>query len=95
VLAEEIRNIVDVDPGRSMRSIATEFGVTESTMRQIVQEDLRYKSYAMWKGQFMSEATKTRRAEKARKLLARLKQSSVTNQLIFFSDKKTSPRTRK
>ncbi len=95
VLAEEIRNIMEVDPGRSMRSIATEFGVTESTVRRIVQEDLRYKSYAMRKGQFMSEATKTRWAEKARKLLARLKHSSVMNQLIFFSDEKTSPRTRR
>jgi hypothetical protein len=71
-----------------MRSIATEFGVAESTVRQIVQEDLRYKSYAMRKGQFMSEVTETRRAEKARKLLARLIHPSVTNQLIFFSDEK-------
>ncbi len=57
-------------------------------MRRIVQEDICYKSYAMRKGQFMSEVTKTRQAEKARKLLARLKDPSVTNQLIFFYDKK-------
>jgi hypothetical protein len=88
MLADEICNIVEVDPGSSMRSIATEFGVAESTVRQIVQEDLRYKSYAMRKGQFMSEVTETRRAEKARKLLARLIHPSVTNQLIFFSDEK-------
>ncbi len=71
-----------------MRSIATEFGVGESTVRRIMQEDLRYKSYAMRRGQFMSEATKARRADKARKLLARLKHPSVSNQLIFFSDEK-------
>jgi hypothetical protein len=88
VLADKIRNIVEIDPGRSMRSIATEFGVGESTVRRIMQEDLRYKSYAMRRGQFMSEATKARRADKVRKLLARLKHPSVSNQLIFFSDEK-------
>ncbi len=39
--------------------------------------------------------TKARKAEKARKLLARLKQPTSTNQLIFFSDEKNFTRTRK
>ncbi len=38
-----------------------------------MKEELRYKSYAMRKGQFMSEATKNRRLPKAKKLLVRLK----------------------
>jgi hypothetical protein len=68
-----------------MRSIANNFGVAKSTVRRIVKEDICYKSYTMRQGQFLSEVTKTR---PARKLLARLKDPSVTNQLIFFSDKK-------
>jgi hypothetical protein len=42
----------------------------------------------MRRGQFMSEATKTRRLEKAKKLLARIKHPAVPNPLIFFSDEK-------
>ncbi len=37
VLADKIRNIVETDPCRSMRSIATEFGIGESTVRQTMQ----------------------------------------------------------
>jgi hypothetical protein len=71
-----------------MRSIATEMGVAERTVRRIMQEDIRYKSYAMRRGQFMSAATKIRRADKAKKLLAKIKHPTVPNQLIFFSDEK-------
>jgi hypothetical protein len=79
---------VDADPGRSMRSIATEMSVSERTVRRIIQKDIRYKSYAMRRGQFMSEATKIWRAEKAKKLLAKIKHPTVSNQLVFFSDEK-------
>jgi hypothetical protein len=63
-------------------------GVSERTVRRIMQEDIRYKSYAMRRGQFMSEAMKIRRAEKAKKLLAKIKHPTVPNQLVFFSDEK-------
>jgi hypothetical protein len=88
VLAEDLRDLVERDPGRSMRSIANEIGVSECTVRKMMKEDLRYKSYAMRQGQFMSEATKARRAEKAKKLLAKIKHPSAPNQLIFFSVEK-------
>ncbi len=88
VLVEDIRSIVGADPGRSMRSIATEMGVAERTVRRIMQEDIRYKSYAMRRGQFMSAAMKIRREDKAKKLLAKIKHPTVPNQLIFFSDEK-------
>ncbi len=54
----------------------------------MVSEDLRYKWYAMRRGQFMSEVTKTRRPEKTNKLIARIKYPVVPNPLIFFSDEK-------
>ncbi len=68
--------------------IATEMSMSERTVRRIIQEDIRYKSYAMRCGQFMSEATKIWRAEKAKKLLAKIKHPTVSNQLVFFSDEK-------
>jgi hypothetical protein len=60
-----------------------------------MSDDLHYKSYAMRRGQFMSEATKTRRLEKAKKLLARIKHPIVPNPLIFFSDEKNFTQDRK
>ncbi len=71
-----------------MRSIAKEIGVSECTVRKMMKEDLHYRSYGMRRGQFMSEATKARRLEKSKKLLAKIKHPSVPNQLIFFSDEK-------
>jgi hypothetical protein len=47
VLADKIHNIVEADPSRSMWSIASELRVAKSIVRWIMQEDLRYKSYAM------------------------------------------------
>ncbi len=87
-LAEDLLELVSKDLGRTMRSMAQEMNVSRTTVRKMVSEDLRYKSYAMRRGQFMSEATKTRRLEKAKKLLARIKHPTVPNPLIFFSDEK-------
>jgi hypothetical protein len=87
-IAEDVRNIVSRDPSKSMRAIAVEMKVHERTIRRTMKEELRYKSYAMRKGQFMSEATKNRRLHKAKKLLIRLKHPVAANQLVFFSDEK-------
>jgi DNA-binding Lrp family transcriptional regulator len=83
-----LQNLVDEDPGRSMRSLARELGISEKTVRKKMTEDIRYKSYALRKGQFMSEGTKERRLEKAKMLLNRLKKPSSNGQLVFFSDEK-------
>jgi hypothetical protein len=40
MLANEIHNIAEVDPGRSMPSIATKLRIAENTVRQIMQEGL-------------------------------------------------------
>jgi hypothetical protein len=88
-LAEDLRELITRDPGRSMRSMAQEMNISRTTVRKMVSEDLRYKSYAMRRGQFMSEATRTRRLEKAMKLLARIKHPIVPNPLIFFSEEES------
>ena len=87
-LKDTVKEMVNRDPGRSMRNMATELNVDEKTIRNIMKKELGYKSYALKRGQFMTEATKARRAEKAKKLLNRLKAPTTQNQLIFFSDEK-------
>jgi transposase-like protein len=85
---ESLQVLLDQDPGRSMRSLARELGVSARTVRRKVEQDIRYKSYALRKGQFLSQATKEKRFQKARKLLNKLNKPSENGQLIFFSDEK-------
>jgi hypothetical protein len=87
-LVEDLQELVSRDPGRLIRSMGQEMNVSRTTVRKMVSVDLHYKLYTMRRGQFMSEATKTRCLEKAKKLLARVNHLIVSNRLIFFSDKK-------
>ena len=84
----DVRRMVDDNPGRSMRSIARELNVSDSTVRKVVKKKLKRKSFALKKGQFMNAATKERRLEKAKKLFGRIKRPAERGALIFFSDEK-------
>jgi DNA-binding transcriptional regulator YhcF (GntR family) len=79
---------INDNPSKSMRALAKEMQCNEKTIRKCIQEDIRYKSYKMRRGQFMSEATKQKRFQKAKLLLNRLKKPANPNQIIFFSDEK-------
>jgi hypothetical protein len=87
-IVASLQELVDQDPGRSMRSLARELGISEASVRNKMAQDIRYKSYAFRRGQFMNEATKERRLAKAKLLLNRLKKPATNGQLIFFSDEK-------
>ena len=67
-----MQELVDTGPSKSMRAMAHELKVSATLFCKIVQEDLRYKSYGLRKGQNMSEAMKLQQLEKTKKLLSRL-----------------------
>ena len=82
---QHVQNIVDERPHKSMRSIATDLGVSEATIRRTVHQDIRYKSYVMRKGQFMSETTKENRLVRSKRLLNKLKHPAEQGILwVFF-----------
>ena len=87
-MVDRVQELINEDPGRSMRKIAEDLEVSEFLIRHIVKEDIRYKSYSLRRGQFMTEATKKTRYEKAAALLNRLKHPPAQDILIFFSDEK-------
>ena len=87
-IVDRVQEAINTDPGRSMRRMAEELEVSEWLVRKIVKEDIRYKSYSLRKGQFMSAATKQNRYKKASALLNRIKHPPVPDILIFFSDEK-------
>jgi hypothetical protein len=58
VLAADLEELITRDPGRTMRSLGQDMSIYGTAVRNMVSEDLSYKSYAMWRGQFMLETSK-------------------------------------
>lgn len=87
-IVAQVQELINQDPGRSMRKIAADLSVSDFLIRKIVKEDIRYRSYCLRRAQFMSEATKRVRHQKAMALLNRLKHPPAENIIIFFSDEK-------
>ncbi|UYV71060.1 IKK1 [Cordylochernes scorpioides] len=78
---------IDGNPGKSMRAIAKEMDVGSMTIVRTIHEDLGLKSYALRKGQLLTENMKNNRKGKAAALLNNLKHDSF-GMLRFFSDER-------
>ncbi|QQP37208.1 Transposable element tcb2 transposase [Caligus rogercresseyi] len=76
-IVDNIQQIIDKDPGRSMRGIARELSVSDFLVRKIVKQDIRYKSYSL-----------REEAERAAALLNKFKHPPDKDMLIFYSDEK-------
>ena len=85
---KRVEAMIDINPFKSIRSMATELGVDKRTIQRCVDEDLRCKSYRMQTGQLLTQATKDRRLLNFTKLLNKLKHLKESNMLWFFSDEK-------
>lgn len=70
---QQVQETIIDDPSMSMRSIAQHLQVTESTIRCVMHGDLRYQSYVMRRGQFMSDKTRENCSVRSRRLLNELK----------------------
>lgn len=82
-----LQDMVDEDPGVSMRSLAVRLNVSEWTVRKAVHEDLRCRSYVLKVKQMLSPQLKERRLAKCHLLLSSLKHEAA-GRLRFFSDEK-------
>ena len=85
---EELEEIIDADPTKSMREIARKINVSESTIRRAVHDDLRYKSYVMRRDQFLFAKNRENRVIRSKRLLNKLKHPEEPNMLWFFSNEK-------
>ena len=72
-IVARVQELVNMDPSKSMRAMVCKLEVSATLVCKIIKEDLRYKSFGLRKGQFMSKAKKLQRWEKANKLLSCLK----------------------
>eukprot|EP00106_Octopus_bimaculoides_P001075 XP_014768517.1 PREDICTED: uncharacterized protein LOC106867953 [Octopus bimaculoides] len=59
-----VQNIINENLRISMRSIAKELRVSEWTIRTVVHHDIRYNSYVMWEGQFVSAKTQDQKSNR-------------------------------
>ena len=50
---QQVQDIIEEDPSKSLKAKSRDLQVSECTIRSIVHEDIRYKSYVMCRGQFM------------------------------------------
>ena len=69
----KVKQTIDENQGQSKRSIAKKFHESEKSIRRSVYENIRYKSYVMKRGQFISEKSKENRLNRSKRLLYKLK----------------------
>ncbi|UYV78053.1 hypothetical protein LAZ67_15003314 [Cordylochernes scorpioides] len=84
---KNVKEKIDGNPGKSMRAIAKEMDVGSMTIVRTIHEDLGLKSYALRKGQLLTENMKNNRKGKAAALLNSLKHDSFGMLRFFFDEK--------
>jgi len=76
-MVNQVQEVIDEDPSRSMRKIPGDLEVSKHLIRIIVKQDIRFKSYSLRRGQMLMEETKQRRSERVKLLLFKLKKPPV------------------
>ena len=78
----EIQAKIDSYPCKSIRSIASDIGVSEFLIRQVVYKDILYFSYKMRKGNFLLQATRDKRKVRAAEF-KKLKHPIIIKHIIY------------
>jgi len=60
-IPQSLKELISDDPEQSLRKLASIVDINEPTMRRIVEEDFRYKSYSLKIQQMFSDAARTNR----------------------------------
>lgn len=86
-MIQRVQDMISEDPGTSLRKLASVLGLSDTSVRRIVLEDLRYTSYVLKVRQMLSEAAKLKRLARCNLLLCSLKHEAA-GRIKFFSDEK-------
>ena len=81
-----IRDRVRRNPRRSMRKMASELGVSRTSVHKIVNRSLGLSSYKRRKVHYLTDTMKQKRLIRSRGLLLRLAERGIDN--VLFSDEK-------
>lgn len=82
-----VRERMRRNPKRSIRKLAKDMNVSNTSMRTIVRKDLRLSPYKMRKRQFLTPLQKQKRLERAQILLRELKTDTAAQEIIFSDEK--------
>lgn len=82
----DLKRKIKQDPTKSMRKLASELKVAPGTVRRAVKTDLGLKSYARTPRHLLTDAMKTRRLERCKKVRSFIKKCRKS--VIIFSDEK-------
>ncbi len=77
---------VMASPGTPISTLAKNHNVSRATVSWAINDNLKMKSYTLYKCHILTEKMKTTRVENGKKLLNNLK--SQGNRMVFFSDEK-------
>jgi len=86
-LIKRAQDLISEDPGVSLAKLAAILGVSDTTVRRIVKNNLRYKSYILKVRQMLSETAKAKRLARCNLLVCSLKHTAA-GRIKFFSDEK-------
>ncbi|XP_076226776.1 uncharacterized protein LOC143174895 [Nomia melanderi] len=86
-IIQRIQDMILEDPETSLRKLASVLGVSETIVRRITQEDLRYTSYILKVRQMLSEAAKLKRLACCNLLLCSLKHEAASRIRFFLARK--------
>lgn len=82
-----VQKSINKNPSTSIRKLSKDMNVSHYTMRRVICDDLRYKSYVLKVRQMLSASMKEKRVAKCSVLLASIKHEAA-GKLRFFSDEK-------
>ena len=85
---EKVQAIIDETPQQPIQQIARDLGVSHTTVKACVKEDLKCRSYRRQTSQILTEKTKNLRLIKSVRLLNKLEHPKKPNMLWFFSHEK-------
>ena len=85
-ITEVVKKRMARNPRRSLRKMAKEMHISQTSLRRLVKERLRMKAYKMSKRHMISESSKKKRLDRATKMLKEMK--SAGQKAFIWSDEK-------
>ena len=82
---QDIQQTIYNSLGKTIKSLANNFQVSDETIRNVVHENIKYKSTVLKKGQFLPEKMK-KSVIQIKMLLNKIKHPAAKDVIWFFSD---------
>ena len=86
-LVKSVKVKISRNPRRSLKKMAAEAGISPTSMRRLVHEDLKMSSFRTVKRHHLTEDQMTKRRERSKVLLEKLRSGTRTGEVVFSDEK--------